>query len=169
MAKNTAGSGGGHAQASIAGMVLLRIFLGAFFLYIVFTDKIGNPGAFTHQLAEWTRSGGLFVAGNQWPAFGTFLAKTVYPNAQAVAWLLIFSELLVGAMLLVGLLTRLAGLGALVLSTLYTLATFHLPAEFWGNGLAFAVASLAVIIAAAGRTWGIDAFIAQRTKVKLLW
>ncbi len=169
MAKNAAGGGGGHAQASIAGIALLRIFLGAFFLYIVFTEKIGNPAGFTRDLADWTARDGLFVVGNQWPAFGRFLTSSVHPNAQAVAWLLIFTELFAGAMLLVGLLTRLAGFGALVLSVLYTLATFHLPAEFWSNDLAYAAISLAVIIAAAGRTWGIDAFIAQRTKVKLLW
>ncbi|HOF87403.1 MAG TPA: TQO small subunit DoxD [Armatimonadota bacterium] len=130
MAKHAANGGSGHAQVSIAGMVFLRIFLGAFFLYVVFTEKIGDPGGFTRHLADWTARDGLFVVGNPWPAFGQFLATSVHPNAQAAAWLLIFTELFVGAMLLVGLLTRLAGVGALVLSVLYTLATFHLPAEF---------------------------------------
>jgi len=77
-------------------------------------------------------------------------------------------------LLLLGLLTRLGAFFALLLSVAFTLATFHLVDGRLAVGLGavslgFVVMALAVIIAAAGRTWGFDAAIAKRSKTKILW
>lgn len=168
MAKSAPGPDN-HPKASIAGMVMVRIFMGAYFLYSAISEKLGNPAGFIKQLSDWTAHNGLFVYNNVWPAYGHFLANSVHPNANAFGWLIITGELVVGIMLLFGLLTRLAGAGALLLTGAYLLATLHLRTEAWSLCAAFVVMALAVIVAAAGRTWGVDAFISRRTKLKLFW
>lgn len=169
MAKNAGSGGDRHPQGSIAGMVMIRLFMGAFFLYGALADKLSNPAKFISYLSDMTGSGGDFIRDNQFPAFARFLENTVHPNANAFGWLIITAELVLGIMLVAGLLTRLAGFGALLLSGAYLLATLHLSASRWAINMAFVVMAVAVIIAAAGRTWGVDAFIARRTRLKLLW
>jgi uncharacterized membrane protein YphA (DoxX/SURF4 family) len=169
MAKNAAPGPDNHQKTCIAGMVMMRIYMGAFFLFSVIADKLQDPAAFIRHLYAWTSHGGLFVAGNVWPDYARFLVTSVHPNANAFGWLIITGELVVGIMLLFGLLTRLAGFGALLLTGAYLLATLHKATEVWALNATFLLMALAVIIAAAGRTWGVDAFIARRTKLKLFW
>lgn len=169
MAKGSAGGGDRHPQASIAGVVLLRFFLGFFFLYVA-AVKLMHPQAFIDSLHGVLAPGGQFVTGDvAWPAFTHFLKTTVYTHLAAWAWLIMLGEGMVGVLFLLGFLTRLAALGGLALSTAYLLSTLHLTASDWGVNAAFVAMNLAVLIAAAGRTWGLDALLARRTRVKLLW
>lgn len=169
MAKGAASGGGDrHLQASAAGMALIRLFLGGFFLYNAIT-KVMDANMFLHYLQNATAPGGSFVTMNTWPPFADFLVANIHPHADLFSWLVIAGELTVGATLVLGLLTRLAALGGLAMSALYLLATMHLSAAYLGVNAAFIAMEIAVIISAAGRTFGIDRAIAKRTRVKLLW
>ncbi len=172
------GSGGGgdkDPQASIAGMVLVRLFLGGFFIYMSLA-ALSSPDVFVSQVRVATSVNGMFFTGNVWPEFAGFLARVVSPQAVLFAWLVMLGEFALGVLFLLGLLTRLAALLAIVCNGLFLLATLHIGvghdeinAYNLGLNAGFLAMELAVLIAAAGRTWGLDRLIARKTKIKLLW
>ncbi|HEY3417977.1 MAG TPA: TQO small subunit DoxD [Armatimonadota bacterium] len=168
MAKGGAPTGGGHAQISIAGIVLIRLFLGGLFLYNGIWDVLRNTN-FLLQLRAATADGGEFILGNTLPAFSTFLSHTVHPHYQMFGWVLIVGELLIGVLFLFGLLTRLAALLAIPFSLFFLLATLHTGSTSLGTHGSLLAMELAVLIAAAGRTWGLDSLLAKRTKVRIFW
>jgi thiosulfate dehydrogenase [quinone] large subunit len=146
-----------------AALVLLRIYLGVIFL-----------------LAAWPKLGGDFTPGltgflqkvaleNGHPFYREFVRRVVLPNALLFASLITWGELLVGVTLVLGLFTRFSAGVALVLVVNYMLAK---GAWFWtpsSNDAAFAVISLALLIGAAGRTLGLDAFLARRWPRSPFW
>jgi uncharacterized membrane protein YphA (DoxX/SURF4 family) len=170
-------SGGGdkHQQLCVAGMVLLRFFLGAFFLI----DSIGKLGAmdlYIRLFSNATLLRGIFVANSAWGGFSAFLVRVVHPHAAMFAWIILLLGALTGLLLIAGFLTRLAALFALAISAFFLCASWAGPGPgHFGDHtafqtyLTFIVIEIAVLIAAAGRTWGFDALLAKRTKVKLLW
>jgi uncharacterized membrane protein YphA (DoxX/SURF4 family) len=99
--------------------------------------------------------GGVFVL-----SAGVGLANG-YPGNPATDWI-VWGKLLVGCALVLGLLTRLAAAGALVMA-LYPLLTWRLELEILTRvETAWACISVALLIGAAGRTFGLDAFLAKR-------
>jgi hypothetical protein len=80
-----------------------------------------------------------------------------------------WAELLVGSTLILGLLTRFSAAGALLLAVqpLFT-EDFQLGMVSRPE-LAWACVALALIIGAAGRTFGLDAFLAQRWPRSPFW
>jgi uncharacterized membrane protein YphA (DoxX/SURF4 family) len=79
----------------------------------------------------------------------------------AADWLL-WSELLVGTALVLGLLTRLAATGALII-VLYPLLVERTGLEMVTRvETAWACISVALLLGAAGRTLGLDSFLAER-------
>ena len=162
------GGGDKHPQACIAGMVLIRLFLGIFFLVqgVQFLAKSSN---FPLMLTHATAGGGNFTVWSGWPAFSKFLVQSIHPHAEAYAWLIIIISLLAGTMLLIGLLTRLAAFMTMLVSIFFLLATWTAPSPNFSFHAALLCMELAVLIAAAGRTFGIDRLIARKTKVKIFW
>jgi uncharacterized membrane protein YphA (DoxX/SURF4 family) len=154
----------------MAGMVIVRLFLGGYFLFVGLQKALA-PKAFTAFLASATQAGTpeSFVDHNAWPAYAHFLSNTVHPHVGSMAMLLIVVELTLAVLFLVGLLTRGAALAAMGLNTAYLLATLYINPYSLGLNLACLAMALAVLVAAAGRTWGLDALLAARTRVKLLW
>lgn len=144
-------------QTRIAFLLPLRLFCGWIFL---------NSGV--HKLsAGWLRTDELSAILGEWlkdgktyPFYVSFLRDVVLPHAHLFARLVSLGELLVGAALLAGLMTRLAAFVGLVL-----LANFLFGR---GDGLsANGTASLAVmmftmILTAPGRTLGLDAALRGR-------
>jgi uncharacterized membrane protein YphA (DoxX/SURF4 family) len=79
------------------------------------------------------------------------------------------SELFVGVTLIMGLMTRFSSSVALILALNYMLAK---GAWFWtpsSNDAAFAAIALALLIGAAGRTLGLDSFLARRWPRSPFW
>lgn len=217
------------AKASIAGMVLIRIFLGAFLLYsasakiiapmetippelppvplvqpatrapapvnsvasptsparplprpaparhvvappppAVNAPSMFSPEAFISMLRESTAPGsdaehaGRFVRHNVNPDFALFLTGIVNPNADAFGWLVIVGEAGLGLLFLFGLLTRVAALLALVMNAGYLLATMHLSPTYISANTAFLVMELAVLMAGAGRMFGMDGMMGKK-------
>ncbi|HEX2949832.1 MAG TPA: TQO small subunit DoxD [Armatimonadota bacterium] len=167
MAK-TGGGGDRHQQSSVAGIVLLRFFLGAFFLYEAIT-RLTEAKIFIAQIQKVTLMHGSFLTWGAGGGFTVFLQHTVHPHAAQFAWFIMLGGALAGVLFLFGFLTRLASLIAIPISLFFLLATLHGPTPYFGCNAAFLVSELAVMIAAAGRTWGIDALLARNTKVKILW
>jgi thiosulfate dehydrogenase (quinone) large subunit len=103
------------------------------------------------------------------PFYRPFLEQVVLPNAGLFASLVTWGELLVGVSLVLGLLTRLSAAAALVITLNYMFAK---GAWLWtpsSNDAAFAIISLALLIGAAGRTLGLDAFVARRWPRSPFW
>ena len=97
------------------------------------------------------------------------LAKIQGDFTSAFAALVSWGELLVGVTLILGLLTRFSAAVALVLALNYMFAK---GAWFWtpsSSDAAFVAIALALLIGAAGRTLGLDAFLARRWPRSPFW
>ena len=168
------GTGDRFAQANMAGMVLIRLCLGAILLADGILNLL-NREDFLAEVVALTSPGGAFVTNSAWDGFRNFIATMIAPSAELFAWVLLLGSLLIGTLLFIGLLTRLAAFLAIVLTGFYLCASwaYTVPLVVSGSGLvlnaALLVMSLAVLIAAAGRTCGFDALLARRSKVKLFW
>jgi thiosulfate dehydrogenase [quinone] large subunit len=146
-----------------AALVLLRIYLGVIFLVAVWPKLRVD---FTPGLTRFLEKVALE---NGHPFYQEFVRRVVLPNASLFATLVTWGELLVGLTLVLGLMTRLSAAVALLLVVNYMLAK---GAWFWtpsSNDAALAAISLALLIGAAGRTFGVDALLAQRWPRSPLW
>jgi thiosulfate dehydrogenase (quinone) large subunit len=146
-----------------AALVVLRMYLGGVFL-IAAWPKLQQD--FTPGLVAFLQAVAL-QKGH--PFYQDFVVQAVLPNAALFATLVTWGELLVGVSLVLGLLTRLSAVVALLLNVNYMFAK---GAWFWtpsSNDAAFAAISLALLVGAAGRTFGLDAFLARRWARSPLW
>jgi thiosulfate dehydrogenase [quinone] large subunit len=146
-----------------AALVVLRVYLGVVFL-LASLPKLQHD--FTPHLIGFLEQVAL-ERGH--PFYREFVQQVVLPNAPVFAALVTWGELLVGVLLILGLFTRLWAVVALVLTVNYMFAK---GAWFWtpsSNDAAFAAISVALLIGAAGRTLGLDAFLAQRRPRSPFW
>jgi thiosulfate dehydrogenase [quinone] large subunit len=144
-------------------LVVLRVYLGTVFL-VAAVPKLN--GDFTRQLVEFVENVGL-KRGH--PFYRPFLDTVVLPNAHLFGLMIPWGELLVGALLLIGLLTRVSAAGAMLIVVNYMLVK---GAWLWtpsSNDAAFAVIALALLIGAAGRTLGVDGLLARRWPRSPFW
>ena len=151
---------GARARGTLAA---LRIYLGLIFLIAVVPKFSGD---FAPRLSGFLSSVSLTQTH---PFYRAFLTTTVMPHLRVFAWLVKGGELLVAVSLIAGLATRLGALVALALTLNYMFAK---GAWFWfpsSNDGAFAVLALALIIARAGRTCGLDSYLARRWPRGPLW
>lgn len=146
-----------------AALVLLRVYLGVVFV-IAAMPKLNRD--FTPSLVGFLE-GVALSKGHEF--YQEFVRQVVLPNAPLFGWLVTWGEVAVGVLLIAGLLTRLSALVALVLAVNYMFAK---GSWFWtpsSNDAAFAIISLALIVGAAGRTLGLDAFLARRWPRSPFW
>lgn len=146
-----------------AALVLLRIYLGVLFLLAAWPKLNGD---FTPRLTEFLEQVAL-VRGH--PFYQEFVQRLVLPNVSLVAALVTWGELLVGLTLVLGLVTRLSATVALLLVVNYMFAK---GAWFWqpsSNDGAFAAIAVALLLGAAGRTFGLDAVLAKRWPKAPFW
>ena len=106
--------------------------------------------------------GGVFVL-SAWARL-----RNGYSGDPAADWI-VWGELLVGCALVLGLLTRLAAAGALIIVLYPLLAEAPELETATRVELAWAGISVALLIGAAGRTFGLDAFLAKRWIRSPLW
>lgn len=144
-------------------LALLRVYLGVVFL-IAALPKLQHD--FTPHLTAFVHQVGL-ERGH--PFYQQFLEQVVLPNAAFFAAMVTGSELFIGVTLILGLMTRLSASIALILALNYMFAK---GAWLWtpsSNDAAFAAIALALLIGAAGRTLGLDSFLARRWPRSPLW
>ena len=146
-----------------AALLVLRVYLGVVFL-VASLPKLQHD--FTPVLVEFLEQVAL---DRGHPFYREFVQQVVLPNAPVFAVLVTWGELLVGVLLILGLFTRFSAVVALVLTVNYMFAK---GAWFWtpsSNDAALAAISVALLIGAAGRTLGLDAYLAQRWPRSPLW
>ena len=97
-----------------------------------------------------------------------FLENTVLPNSSLFAQLTAWGETAVGVGLTLGLLTGLASLAGLVLVLNYGLATQWMSPSQQGFHIVLFFLMLAFFFARAGRTWGVDGWLARRKPLSIL-
>lgn len=146
---------------------LVRIATGALFVAEGYSKIAGDfvRGDFAGQARE--------IAAKGWPFWSRFLQGAVIPNASAVAWLVAAGELAVGIGLLLGLWTRAASAGGVLLVLSFLLGQSYAPGGSWDRwvtaGLVskFAVLLLLLIAAAdAGKEWGLDGRARSRKRIR---
>lgn len=146
-----------------AALVLLRIYLGLIFLVAAW-PKLRHD--FTPRLTEFLQTVALEKGQ---PFYQGFVERVVLPNASFFAGVVTWGELLVGVTLLLGLVTRFSAVVAMILAVNCMFAEgdwFWTPSS---NDAAFAMISVALLIGAAGRTFGFDTWLARRWPKSPLW
>jgi uncharacterized membrane protein YphA (DoxX/SURF4 family) len=91
-----------------------------------------------------------------------FLEGTVLPNSSTFAQLTAWGETVAGIGLTLGLLTGVASIVGLILVVNYGLATQWMSPGQQGFHLVLFFLMLTFFFARAGRTWGLDAWLARR-------
>ncbi len=144
-------------------LVLLRLQLGVVLL-VAGIPKV--RGDFTPRLIDFLQNVAL-ERGHVF--YQEFVRAVVLPHAAVFAALVSWGEVLAGAALVVGLATRFVAAGAFLLVLNYMLAKGAWPWTPSSNDAAYAAIALALLIGAAGRTLGVDEFLAKRWPRCPLW
>ena len=135
----------------------LRIYLGIVFLFAV-KPKLTEPG-FVARMTGFLENLGL----EQGHAFyQSFIRAVALPHAEMFAALVVVAELLVGVLLVLGAATRAAAAVAAFLLLNYMFVKgmwFWMPAS---NDAALFAIAIATLVARSGRTFGLDARLAER-------
>ena len=145
-----------------SALTFLRIYLG--FVFLVSGWSRMEQG-FAPELARLLDSSDGRV--HHW--YQAFAEQMILPRVGLVADLTAWGELLVGCCLVLGLGTRLAAALALLLAVNIMLAQgswFWTPSSSYA---AWATVSVALLVGAAGRTLGLDAFLARRWPRSPFW
>jgi uncharacterized membrane protein YphA (DoxX/SURF4 family) len=145
------------------GLALVRVTIGAMFLWVFF-ENLGKglytPGGY----------GGLinyYVQSSHSPAVWKAIMEIMASHAAIAAPLQAMTEISLGILLVIGLLTRPAAFVAfLFLGSLWI--------SEWGTAwiwelLVPVLACLGLAVGRAGRRWGVDAWLAQRWPASLWW
>lgn len=141
----------------------LRCFLGATFLYAGL-EKLANPNFFDRNSPISIQSQ-LIAAAHTSPISG--LLVHLEGIAKPIGLVIAFGEIAVGVGTLIGLWTRIAAIGGLIISfSLFLTVSFHASPYFTGADIVFFFAWMPFIISGAGTRLSVDALIAQRVTSK---
>ncbi len=146
-----------------AALVVLRVYLGVIFLLMALPKVQGD---FTSRFMSFLEQVALQKAH---PFYQEFVQAVVVPSASIFASLVSWGELLVGISLILGLLTRVSAVVALLLVLNQLLAQGEWFWTPYSHDAAYFAIALALLIGAAGRTLGIDAFLARRWPRAPFW
>jgi uncharacterized membrane protein YphA (DoxX/SURF4 family) len=157
-------------------LALLRIVVGLYFVKSLITKMsfvlIGGflpiPVVSERWLTVMPKIVARQASDNPIVFYKHFLEGTVLPNSNLFAQLTAWGETVVGLGLTLGLLTGVASLVGLILVLNYGLATQWMSPGQQGFHLVLLFLMLAFFFARAGRTWGLDGWIARRRPGSLL-
>ncbi len=145
------------------GLALVRLTIGAMFVW-VFLENLGKglykPSGYAGLIQDYIDNG-------QAPAVWKSVMALAASHASMAAPLQGLTEISLGVLLVLGLFTRPVALVACAfLASLWV--------SEWGTAwiwelLVPVLASLALAVGAAGRTWGVDSFLARRRPTSLWW
>jgi uncharacterized membrane protein YphA (DoxX/SURF4 family) len=149
-----------HARA---GLAIMRLTIGALFVWVFFE----NLGKGLYKPAGYAGLINYYIQHGTSPAIWKSVMAIAASHAAMAAPLQGLTEISLGILLVLGLWTRPVALVA-----------FGLLASLWvsefGTGwiwelLVPTMASLALLVGRAGRTWGVDALLARRSPSSLWW
>ena len=157
-------------------LAFLRIVVGLYFVKSLVTKMsvvmLGGVLPIPAVSARWLEVMPKIVtkqaSENPIASYKHFLEATVLPNSNMFAQLTAWGETVVGIGLTLGLLTGVASVIGLLLVINYGLATQWMSPGQQGFHLVLVFLMLAFLFARAGRTWGLDAWVATRRPGSLL-
>jgi uncharacterized membrane protein YphA (DoxX/SURF4 family) len=157
-------------------LALLRIVVGLYFVKSLVTKMsvvlLGGllpiPAVSERWLTVMPKIVAKQASENPLSFYKHFLDGTVLTHGNLFAQMTAWGETVVGIGLTLGLLTGIASLVGLVLVINYGLATQWMSPGQQGFHLVLLFLMLAFFFARAGRTWGIDGWLAQRWPRSLL-
>ena len=145
------------------GLALMRLTIGSMFVWVFF-ENLGKglytATGYANLIHDYIENGNAPEAWKSVMALAAALASAAAPFQAA-------TEISLGVLLLLGLCTRPAALVAFAfLSSLWV--------SEWGTAwiwelLVPVMVSLALAVGAAGRTWGLDAFLSRKRPSSLWW
>lgn len=145
------------------GLAIVRVTIGAMFISVFFE----NMGKGLYRPAGYSGLINFYLKQGHAPAIWKSVMALAASHAAMAAPLQAATEISLGIMLVIGLLTRPAAFIAfLYLGTLWM--------SEWGTAwiwelLVPVLASLGLAIGSAGRKWGVDAWLAERWPSSPLW
>ncbi len=152
-----------HHSPAANGLALIRVTIGAMFVWVFFE----NLGKGLYTTAGYTGLIDYYIKASHAPAAWKAIMGLAASHAALAAPMQGMTEISLGTLLLLGLLTRPAALVAfLFLGSLWI--SEGGTAWIW-ELLVPMLASLGLAIGRAGRAWGVDAVLARRRPSSLWW
>jgi uncharacterized membrane protein YphA (DoxX/SURF4 family) len=145
------------------GLALVRVTIGAMFVWVFF-ENLGKGLYKPSGYADLIRN---YIDNGQAPAVWKSVMALAANHASMAAPLQGVTEISLGVLLVLGFFTRPAALVAFgLLASLWV--------SEWGTAwiwelLVPVLASLALVVGGAGRTWGVDSFLARKRPTSLWW
>ena len=93
------------------------------------------------------------------PAVASFFKSVVLPNFTFFGYMTFVVELALGLGLLLGLLTRLAGIGGFLWQVNIAVGAFNVPGEWYWIWVLLTMPQFCFAVLAVGRVWGLDAIL----------
>jgi uncharacterized membrane protein YphA (DoxX/SURF4 family) len=161
-AQNATVSFAGQPDAA-NGLALVRMTIGAMFVWVFFE----NLGKGTYTPAGYAGLINYYIKASHSPAAWKWVMGLMASHAALVAPMQAATEISLGILLVIGLLTRPAAFVAfLFLASLWV--------SEWGTSwiwelLVPVLASLGLAVGRAGRAWGLDALLARRRPSSPWW
>jgi uncharacterized membrane protein YphA (DoxX/SURF4 family) len=145
------------------GLAIARLTIGAEFVWVFFE----NLGKGLYKPENYAGLINGYIQNSSSPAVWKSVMALAAAHASMAAPLQGFTEISVGVLLVLGLFTRPAGLVAF--GFLGSLWISELGTSWIWELLVPVLVSLALAVGGAGRTWGIDGFLARKRPSSLLW
>ena len=145
-----------HPPQAAKGLAIVRLTIGAMLVWVFFE----NLGKGLYTPAGYAGLINYYIKNSHSPAAWKAVMGLAASHAAMAAPMQALTEISLGVLLVIGLLTRPAAFAAfLYLASLWV--------SEWGTAwiwelLVPVLASLALAVGRAGRTWGVDAWLAQR-------
>ncbi len=144
-------------------LVPLRLFIGATFTYAGL-QKLANPNFFK-KASPISIQSQLLGSTHTSPLSG--LLVHLVGVAKPIGLVMAFGEIAVGLGTLLGLWTRIAALGGLVISLmLFLTVSFHASPYFTGSDIVFFFAWMPFVVAGGGSRLSLDGYIARRVAAR---
>jgi len=157
------GTGVAHQPLAANGLAMVRLIIGVMFVSVFFE----NLGKGLYRPAGYAGLINYYITHDHAPAAWKAVMGFMASHAAMAAPMQGLTEISLGVLLVIGLLTRPAAFVAFgYLASLWV--------SEWGTSwiwelLVPVVASLALSVGQAGRTWGVDAWLARRWPSSLWW
>ena len=161
-AQNATASFAGQSDAR-RGLALVRITIGAMFVWVFFENKgkgLYTPGGYAALI-------NYYIKTSHSPGAWKWVMGIMASHASIAAPMQGVTEISLGILLFIGLLTRPAALVAFFL--LGSLWVSELGTSWIWELLVPVMASLGLALGRAGRCWGADALLSRRSPASLWW
>src|SRR5258707_3377759 len=152
----------GQLNARI-GLAIVRLTIGAMFVWVFF-ENLGKGG---YSAAGYAGLINYYIKASHSPAAWKAVMGFMASHAAIVAPVQAMTEISVGVLLIIGLLTR--PVAFVAFGFLASLWVSELGTSWIWELLVPVVASLGLALGRAGRAWGIDALLARRRPASPWW